>query len=391
MAQKVTTILPELKLNYQQLYEMLTYRRPAGSETEKQFIRTYIDVLPGIKIDDFGNRILRIGDSKTLFSAHTDTVHKLGGKQKILVDTTVNTIFKDDGEPLGADDATGVFILLRLIEAGIPGLYVFHRCEEIGGKGSTFIHRKTPLLLVGIDRAVAFDRRDGTDIITHQFGSRCCSDNFALELALQLGGSYVPDDSGIFTDTANYAPVIPECTNVSVGYRNEHTSYEEQDLNILDALIPAALAVDWENLPTERDPKEVDYSGYDYMGASESYTVSNPYTKRKPQDGNYSPQSKVGANSSYYNKYGKSTYKAACWSDDRMEDEVTSIVVNGIPGGYEQAYNIAWQTPEFAAMLILKAFDYERTQVDHDNSLPTSTSTSTDMTVYEDQDIERAY
>jgi hypothetical protein len=39
---------------------------------------------------------------------------------------------------LGADDAAGVWLLCEMIRAGIPGLYVFHRNEERGGRGAEF-------------------------------------------------------------------------------------------------------------------------------------------------------------------------------------------------------------------------------------------------------------
>ncbi len=246
-------------IDYKPLYDMLTYRRPAGSKSEYAFIRKYIDALPGVTVDGFGNRHLTIGKNPTtLFSSHTDTVHKKSGKQKIIVDEIGGYIYKDDGTPLGADDATGVFIMLQMIAAKIPGLYIFHREEELGGLGSGYLAENTPYMLSGIDRAIAFDRKADDSVITHQSYGRCCSDKFAYALAEQLGGVYVPDATGLFTDTANYTDIVPECTNISVGYYSEHTASETQDLKTLDDLIPVLLAVDWDTLPTERDPSAFD-------------------------------------------------------------------------------------------------------------------------------------
>ncbi len=248
----------EKQIDYSPLYNMLTYKRPADSRSEKAFIKKYIDSIPGIRSDAFGNRILKLGESSTLFSAHTDTVHYKGGKQKIIVDEIGGYIYKDDKDPLGADDATGIFIMLQLIAAKIPGLYVFHRQEEIGGLGSAWIADNTPQLFDGIDRAIAFDRKADHSVITYQSGGRCCSDRFAQALAAAIGGEYAPDDTGMFTDTANYTSMIAECTNVSVGYYAEHTKNETQDLKTLDFLIPALLAINWESLPTDRDPSIMD-------------------------------------------------------------------------------------------------------------------------------------
>ncbi len=246
-------------LDYRPLYDMLTYKRPAGAKSEYAFIAKYLDPLPGITVDGYGNRLLIIGENPTtLFSAHTDTVHKRGGKQKIVVDEMGGYIYKDDKQPLGADDATGIFIMLHLIAAKVPGLYIFHREEEMGGLGSSYIAESTPHVLSGIDRAIAFDRKADHSVVTHQSYGRCCSNEFALALAAQLGGDYAPDSTGLFTDTANYTDVIPECTNISVGYYSEHTAAETQDLKLLDYLIPVLLAVQWDSLPTTRDPNAYD-------------------------------------------------------------------------------------------------------------------------------------
>jgi hypothetical protein len=261
------------QIDYRPLYQMLTYKRPAGSKTEKQFVSNFIDTIPGITADSFGNRILTIGENpRTLFSAHTDTVHRKGGKQKILVDEIGGYIYKDtakkDQDCLGADDATGIFIMLQLIAAKIPGLYIFHREEEIGGIGSSWIAEKTPHILDGIDRAIAFDRKSDHSVITHQCGDRCCSKEFAAALADQIGGNYAPDSTGVFTDTANYTDLVSECTNLSVGYDSEHTKNETQDLQTLDFLIPALIAVDWESLPTMRDHTAPTYNDHrsEYWG-----------------------------------------------------------------------------------------------------------------------------
>lgn len=252
--------MPTKKLK--KLLAMLQHKRPHDSPSEREFIARYLDAVPGMKHDTFGNRFIQVGASTTLFSAHTDTVHRATGTQGLIHDTTLEIIYKDDNEPLGADDGAGVWLLLEMINARVPGLYVFHRAEEIGGKGSTFIAAKTPGLLTGIKRAVAFDRKGTTDIITHQAMGRCCSDAFAKALASELFMKHAPSSYGIFTDTANYTHKIPECTNVSVGYDWEHTANETLDLAYLFELREAVLEVAWEKLPTNRDPTAPDLDDY---------------------------------------------------------------------------------------------------------------------------------
>jgi hypothetical protein len=131
---------------------------------------------------------------------------------------------------LGADDAVGCWIMCEMVRAGVPGLYIWHRQEESGGVGSSYIADNHKDQLADIKAAIAFDRRGTTDVITHQSGGRCASDIFAESLAGQLPGAFRKSSGGIFTDTANYTDIIGECTNISVGYDGEHTSSESLDL-----------------------------------------------------------------------------------------------------------------------------------------------------------------
>ncbi len=198
-----------------------------------------------------------------MFSSHTDTVHAKGGRQKVYYDPHLHQLFKADHECLGADDGVGVWIMLNMIEAGIEGLYVFHQAEEIGGVGSAFIADETPELVKGMRFCIAFDRRGNSDIITHQAGGRCCSDNFAQDLGTMLGNGYKACDGGVFTDSANYAHLIHECTNLSVGYYNEHSRNEYVDLEVAENLLAALLKLDWAQLEAYRDPTKPDRHEWD--------------------------------------------------------------------------------------------------------------------------------
>jgi len=165
---------------------------------------------------------------------------------------------------LGADDTVGVALALHLIEAGIPGRYVFHTCEEHGGIGSSDLATYSADILADIKMAIAFDRRGTTNVITHQSGGRCCSEVFASALADQLNAStpgfaYAPSDRGIFTDTANYTHLIPECTNISVGYYQEHTPAEHVDTRHVARLADALTRLDLSTLPIARNPNEDAY------------------------------------------------------------------------------------------------------------------------------------
>ena len=58
--------------------------------------------------------------------------------------------------------------------------------------------------------------------------------------------------------------MIPECTNLSVGYWSQHTIKETQDVGFAEKLLARLLQIDWEALPTSRDVTDNDYSFDDY-------------------------------------------------------------------------------------------------------------------------------
>ena len=248
--------------NKQRLYEMLTYKRGHGSQSEAQWIERFINPYEPTNLNDMALVIITDDTSRTLFSCHTDSVHRKEGRQVVHYDKAKQCYYKTDDEPLGADDAAGAWLMLEMIDAGVPGTYVFHRAEECGGQGSRFLSAHYEEFLSGFDRAIAFDRRGSTSVITHQSMGRCCSDTFAEALADALSEHepcmYMPDDTGIFTDTANYTEIIPECTNISCGYENEHSGRETLHLPTILNLRDACLKIDWESLPTSRDPSVVE-------------------------------------------------------------------------------------------------------------------------------------
>lgn len=242
-----------------EICEMLTYCRPAGSKTERSFIARFI-VPTGAEPDKFGNYILRIGTAPILWSSHTDTVHRFEGKQTVAIDDAGYIVLAkgEKANCLGADCTSGVWLMLEMIRTEVEGLYIFHRAEESGGIGSGSIADQTPELLDGIQCAIAFDRYGTQSIITHQAGGECCSQAFADSLADKLPGRYKADPGGTFTDTASYTKLIPECTNISVGYYNQHCKSEDQEINHLLNLRDAMVEFTYEGLEIQRDPSLMD-------------------------------------------------------------------------------------------------------------------------------------
>ena len=241
------------------LMGMLRTMRPAYSKAEKRFIADWLTPL-GVWRDSAGNVFKRIGDSPVLWSSHTDTVHWKDGPQRIQVkgDTISLAWNEKRATCLGADCTVGVWLMREMILARVPGLYVFHAAEECGGGGSSYIADKTPGVLDGIEFAIAFDRMGKRSVITYQGGSRCCSEAFSDSIAEQLPGPYVSDDGGLFTDTANYTHIIPECTNLSIGYTAGHCRSETQSVSHALALREAMLNIDPSQFACARDPYTCD-------------------------------------------------------------------------------------------------------------------------------------
>lgn len=252
------------------LFEILSWGRPHDSDTEVQFCKEFIDKAhPDMTRDAFGNRMLRIGTAPILWSCHVDTVCVKGQAQLLDFDPATGIVKLAKGKPgmsLGADDGAGVFIMLAMIEAGIEGLYVFHRGEERGCLGSRWIVENTPELLKGIDAAIAFDRTGYGDIITHQSFGMTASDEFAWSLAEQLnrhnGLKYQPDNTGVYTDTNEYADLIAECSNLSVAYFGNHGPAETLDVYHVEALLDAMLKLDLDALTIKRQPGEGGWQSY---------------------------------------------------------------------------------------------------------------------------------
>lgn len=240
--------------------------RAFGTATEAMFVSWLANRLPVTMIDGAGNLHVDLRthpEHRSMFTAHTDTVHHYGGNNPVRIDGNFWRADKDNC--LGADDAAGIAILYNMIVSNVPGYYVFFRGEECGGLGSSWLAEQMPELFGNIDRAVAFDRAGYSDIITHQRGGRCCSDEFANALATALTTEtdwFMPDSTGVYTDTAEFTHLIPECTNISVGYKHQHGDREEQDVQFLQLLANLVLTVPWDDLPVIRNPKVREFKAY---------------------------------------------------------------------------------------------------------------------------------
>lgn len=279
------------------IQKMLRYTRAHGGTGERLFTKQFImPYSPTVFTDPTNGEILSFVVDvaneagivpPVLFSSHVDTVHNIKDPiyQVVAVDDGCGLIFKEDDMPLGADDAAGVWIMLYMIDHKVPGTYIFHRGEERGGIGSSGMATHYEHYLAQFSWAIAFDRRAEDSVITHQMSGRCCSDEFAGALATVINGlqefDYAPDNTGLFTDTANYIGIIPECTNLSVGYHHEHSKNEYLDVWHMEKLARRMVSAfrTGISLPVVRDPRAVEYG---YNTWESSFTLGSDV--REPMD-----------------------------------------------------------------------------------------------------------
>lgn len=246
-------VLPE---SMRVLGDMLTYRRPHDSPGEAAFVAKYVVPVTDTMVCDGGGTIhayMRTipeangSHSPAVFCSHVDSVHNrqnLDIAQRIGYDPIQSEFFVSNPEQrdcLGADDAAGVYVMREMIAAGVPGLYVFFRGEERGGIGSGWVSDNRSDIFNRSRYAIQFDRRGTRSIITQMMVGETCSDAFAKSLARVLDMGHVPDNTGSFTDTANLSEFLPECTNISIGYENEHSRDETLDADYVLALTDAMI------------------------------------------------------------------------------------------------------------------------------------------------------
>lgn len=251
------------------LKDILQTKRPTN---DAKWCHAYttgvLDTLGIAYLSDIHNNITVDLGGTTCFTAHTDTVDNKQGNN--LLQTKDNIVTVMGGGVLGADCGSGMYVLIRMILASKPGLYVFFSTEEQGRVGSTQY-----AMPEHIQKCVSFDRKGTDNLITHQMGERGCSEAFADAFIAAFDLPYKKDPTGSFTDSYSFFDKVPECINLSVGYYNQHTKQESQDIAFLEKLVDACIALDWEALPVERDPTTTDYD----FGDDRWDWYKTPYTK----------------------------------------------------------------------------------------------------------------
>lgn len=194
------------------------------------------------------------GSSTTLFCSHLDTADSIS--KEVRHGFANSIIYTESDTLLGADDKAGVVTMLYLMYNKVPGTYYFFAGEECGRIGSIKAAASHREYFSKFDRAIAFDRMGKGSIISNQFTGRCASPLFVDALIGEYKNHYMKmydDPTGSYTDTASFMRIIPECTNISIGYHNQHTKSEFINIDYAFSIARASAQINWDDLPVDRD------------------------------------------------------------------------------------------------------------------------------------------
>jgi hypothetical protein len=177
-----------------------------------------------------------LNTKKPLLTSHMDTVDDhldIRKEPNFTIDDkgTIKVVGKDT--VLGADDRAGVWLMLQLMrdpEVAFDYDYVFCCNEEVGGKGSQVFADNFKQVLEDYSCFISLDRANTNDVATYGYDNR--------DLINIFEGIGFKEAYGSFTDCVNMSMVTSKaCVNLSVGYFNEHTNNEIQDLTTLYNLL----------------------------------------------------------------------------------------------------------------------------------------------------------
>jgi len=125
--------------------------------------KTLVEFFPkDMEVDGNGNFWKKIGDNDIMFCGHLDTYCR---EYKRVWHVIEGDIITSDGTTtLGGDDKAGITIMIKMMEAGIPGLYYFFRGEEgvtspTGTWGSKQAIKSRKDFFSNINKCIAFDRK----------------------------------------------------------------------------------------------------------------------------------------------------------------------------------------------------------------------------------------
>lgn len=194
-----------------------------------------------------GKYLVAVG-SKIGLVAHLDVFGDVPPKEIVYNKKYITAI----DSILGADDRVGVFIILKMLEKGFRPTVIFTHDEEKGTIGASCFARD--FSDIGVNYLLQLDRR-GNGVVFY--------DNDNQEFIEYILSFRNKEEYGSYSDIS---VLCPQCNvsgcNLGVGYHNEHTKGEYQDIEALEDTIDVVTKM----LQDEDNSKFFEYQEYEYMG-----------------------------------------------------------------------------------------------------------------------------
>lgn len=199
--------------------------------------------------------LIGIGDIPVGLVAHMDTVFDSPPKQ-IYFDDRSWTFWSPDG--LGADDRAGIYIILKILQAGYKPTVIFTTDEEIGAIGASALVEDFPKPPTELKYLIQLDRRNHFDAVFYD-----CGNLDFMEYIESFDFCYA---DGIFSDISIICPAWNLAgVNLSVGYVNEHSYLETCNMKITEKTMLKVINI----------LKKDEHPYFDYQGPEFNWFVYN--------------------------------------------------------------------------------------------------------------------
>ena len=186
--------------------------------------------------------VYAVGEIPIALIAHMDTVFKTQPQaQNIYYDRDKCVMWSSDG--LGADDRAGIFIILKILQAGLRPTVIFTTDEEIGAMGAEKLALDMAKPLSDLKYVIQLDRRGANDCVFYN-----CNNPSFTEYIESFG---FVENYGSFSDISVICPVWRIAgVNLSVGYFDEHSVSETLNTtHMLQTISKVKKMLQVENIP----------------------------------------------------------------------------------------------------------------------------------------------
>lgn len=181
-------------------------------------VKTLKEVFNYSKVIKTDNYVMAEGELPICLIAHCDTVFKFPPTEWFF-DSKKQVLWSPGGA--GFDDRAGVFMIIKILQAGFRPSLIFPTGEEVGGIGSYELSTSfnEPPFEIKPKYLIELDRAGDNDCVFYD----CRNKEF--EKYIQSFGFC--KEKGTFTDICHIAPAWGlAAVNLSIGYYDEHTIIE---------------------------------------------------------------------------------------------------------------------------------------------------------------------